>query len=190
MSRKHTEDKTKKDMAELIRKKDEQISALKKEKEEYTDKWMRALAEMENYRKRAEKQREEAKKFALEEILYQLLTVADNFDRALAHIGDAKSNDNIKEGIEMIYKELNNLFIRHGVKKLQALGKDYDPNFHEALEVVEEKHNKEGRSIADKHVVIEEILPGYTLYDRLLRPAKVKVSGSEKTEKPKVSKGE
>ena len=183
-----SENRLKKESTELIKKKDEQISALTKEKEEYIDKWKRALAELENYRKRSEKQLEDTRKFAIEDILYKLLSVVDNFERALAHIKDSNSTDNLKQGIEIIYKEFKNLLDNYGVKHIDVLGKEYDPHSHEALEMVNQKHNKEEKS--NKHIVVEEILPGYTLHNRLLRPAKVKISDSEKIEEPKMLKGE
>lgn len=188
MSRRHTEDKTKKETTELIRKKEERISALVKEKEEYIDKWKRALAELENYRKRSEQKLEETRKFALEDILYQLLGIVDDFQRALIHIENSNSIDVLKQGVDMIYKQLRKLLNQYGVKSIEALGKEYDPNFHEALEVVEQKHSKEEKS--NRHIVVEEVLPGYTFHDRLLRPAKVKVSDSPKTKEPETLKGE
>jgi molecular chaperone GrpE len=182
MNKTHYESKTKKELIELERKKNEQISALIKEKEEYIDKWKRALAELENYRKRNEKQLDEIKKFAIDNILYQLLSMADNFDRALAHINVSDSEKSLKQGIEMIYKELKNLFNQQGVKPIEALGKEYDPNFHEALEMI----HGENKGNGNKYIVVEEVLPGYTLHNRLLRPAKVKVA--EKKEEPKTIK--
>lgn len=183
MNKTHHESKIKKEQIGLEHKKDEQIATLAKEKEEYIDKWKRALAEMENYRKRNEKQLEEIKKFAVENILYQLLSVADNFDRALAHINASTSENAVKQGIEMIYKELKNLLAQNGVKPIDALGKDYDPNFHEALEMLRKGNNENG----SKYIVVEEVLPGYTLHNRLLRPAKVKIA--ERKEEPKITKG-
>lgn len=171
--------KARKELLELIQKKDDQINVLSKEKDEYIDKWKRALAELENYRKRTEKRLEETSKFALENILYQLLSVVDNFERALLHIGNSNSTDTLKQGVELIYKELKNLLTQHGVKPIEALGKEYDPKFHEALEAIHQKHNKEGQD--GKHIVVEEILPGYTFHNRLLRPAKVKISENIET---------
>ncbi len=192
MDKTQSESKAKKEITELVQEKDDQISALTKEKEEYIDKWKRSLAELENYRKRSEKQLEETKRFSLENVLYQLLSIVDNFERALSHIENSNSNPNntLKQGVEMIYKELKNLLNQHGVKPIEALGKNYDPNLHEALEVVNKKHSKEEKSKSNKHIVVEEILPGYTFHNRLLRPAKVKISDSEKTEEPKMLKGE
>ncbi|MBU0533268.1 MAG: nucleotide exchange factor GrpE [Candidatus Omnitrophica bacterium] len=184
MNKTRHESKTRKELINLERKKDEQISALMKEKEEYIDKWKRVLAELENYRKRNEKQRDEIKKFALENVLYQLLSVKDNFDRALAHISTSDSDNAVRQGVEMIYKEFKNLLTQQGVKSIKALGKEYDPKLHEALEMIHEE--KKGNW--NKYIVVEEVLPGYTLHDRLLRPAKVKVA--EKKEEPKTIKGE
>lgn len=190
MSKIQSEDKQKKESTELVQKKDEQISALIKEKEEYIDKWKRALAELENYRKRSERQLEETRKFAIENILYKLLSVMDNFERALAHIKSSNSNNALRQGVDMIYKELRNLLNQYGVKPIQALGKEYDPKFHEALEIFNQKDNKGEKGKDNKHIVMEEILPGYIFHNRLLRPAKVKISDSKQTEEPKMLKGE
>ena len=130
MSKTQSEIKTRKELLELVQKKDDQICVLSKEKEDYADKWKRALAELENYRKRSEKQLEKTKKFAREDILYKLLSVVDNFERALAHIGNSNSTDSLKTGVEMIYKELTNLLNQYGVKRIEVLGKDYDHSFH------------------------------------------------------------
>ncbi len=188
MNKTKSESKAQKELMESVQKKDDEIHRLNKEKEQYIDKWKRALAELENYRKRSERQLEDTRKFATENILYQLLSILDDFDRAIAHMKDTKSTDTIKSGVEMIHKELKNLLNQYGVKHIDVLGKGYDPNFHEALEIVNQKHNKEEKS--NKHVVVEEILPGYTFHNRLLRPAKVKISDSKKTEEPKMLKGE
>jgi molecular chaperone GrpE len=172
MSKTKSESKTK----DLVAK----VNKLSREKEEYIDKWKRALAELENYRKRSEKHIEDTKKFALENILYELLSVVDNFERALLHIENSDSIDTLKTGVEMIYKEIRNLLNRYGVERIDSLGKEYDPNFHEAIEMIDQKHDKEKKS--NEHIVVEEILPGYTIHNRLLRPAKVKISDSEKME--------
>jgi len=179
MDKTHHETKIKKEHRGLGHKKDEQIATLTKEKEEYLEKWKRALAELENYRKRSEKQREDTRKFALEDILYKLLNILDDFDRALAHMKDAKSIDSMRQGVELIHKELKDLLNQYGVKHIDVVGREYDPHTHEALEIIEH----EGEH--DKHIVLEEVLPGYTLHNRLLRPAKVKVSSLQKTDESK-----
>lgn len=165
MKKSSLEHKTKKELTESVKE-------LREEKDEYIDKWKRALAELENYRKRNEKQLKDSIKFAHENILYDLLNVVDNFERALLHIEDSKSTATLKQGVEMIYKELKTLLNRYGVKHIEALGKKYDPNFHEAVEEIKQGNNSQSNT----YVVVEEVLPGYTLHDRLLRPAKVKVS--------------
>jgi molecular chaperone GrpE len=159
------EHKTKKGLIKLVH-------SLNEEKEEYIDKWKRALAELENYRKRNEKQLEDVRKFANEDILYDLLSVVDNFERAFLHIENSKSIAVLRQGIEMIYKDLKTLLNQYGVKHIEALGKKYDPNFHEAVEEIKQENNSQSNT----YVVVEEVLPGYMLHDRLLRPAKVKVS--------------
>lgn len=175
---------TKKELEALLSKKEEEIRSLQQEEEGYIDKWKRALAELENYRKRKEKEEENIRKYAQENILYELLGIVDNFERALVHINKTDSIDTLKQGIEMIYQQFKALLKQHKVERIEALGKEFDPRYHEAIDVIGKEEQKD-----HSFMVTEEILPGYMLHDRLLRPAKVKVSGKgTETEKTKGGK--
>ena len=136
--------------------------------EELKDKYLRAHAELDNARKRFIKEKEEYVKFANKDILSETLYVIDNFDRALGHMNGTQKVESILEGIKMIQKQFHLLLERNGVKKIEALGKRFDPALHEAVEHVETSGEKDG-------MVIEEVQPGYLLNGRLLRPAVVKV---------------
>jgi molecular chaperone GrpE len=136
--------------------------------EEFKDKYLRAHAEIDNVRKRFAKEKEEYIKFANEDLLSEVLYIVDNFDRALGHMNGTQKVDAILEGINMIRKQFHNLLERKGLKKIEAVGKIFDPALHEAVEYIETEEGKD-------HIVLEELQAGYLLSGRLLRPAVVKV---------------
>ena len=170
--------KTKKPKEEIITVKREEFEKLKETAqlcEEFKDKYLRAHAELDNARKRLIKEKEEYVKFANEDILSEILYVIDNFDRALEHMNGRQKVESILDGIKMIQKQFHHLLERNGVKRIEALGKKFDPALHEAVEHIEAEEGKEG-------IVLEEIQAGYLLNDRLLRPAGVKVGKKKNTE--------
>ena len=152
---------------------------LKEEVEEYKDKYLRALAEFENYKKRARKEKEDLLKCATETFLLELLQVADNFDRCIDSLKSVKTKelDEFYKGVELIYNNLMQFLKQQGVCPFCACDKTFDPKFHEAISA-EETNDKE------PDTVIEEVGKGYMLNDKVLRPAKVIVS-----KKPEVNKG-
>ena len=155
-------------MKEHKDKKAEQSKEAQQLAEEFKDKYLRAHAELDNARKRFIKEKEEYVKFANEDIFSEILYVIDNFDRALEHMNGTQKVESVLEGIKMIQKQFHSLLERIGVNKIEALGKNFDPALHEAVEHVETDEEK-------NDIVTEEIQPGYMLNDRLLRPAVVKV---------------
>ncbi len=133
---------------------------------ELEDRLLRAHAEMENVRKRAARQVEDASKFALEKFASALLNVTDNLERALeAEITDA---DALREGVQMTLNSLHEVKRKFGIKRMDAVGKPFDPNLHEAM--------LQAPSAEKAGTVIEQHAAGYTLHGRLLRPAHVIVS--------------
>jgi molecular chaperone GrpE len=126
---------------------------------------LRALADLENVRKRAGKERDEHAKFCQEKLLRDLLPVLDNLDRALDHAAAASG---LASGIRMTRKLLEEVLARHGVRAVEAAGKNFDPRVHEAMQSVE--------ATASPGTVLAEMVRGYTLHERLLRPAMVVVS--------------
>lgn len=136
---------------------------------ENRDRWMRSVAELENYKKRAAQEKTKLLKYRDEELLRDLLPVADNLQRALAHGEEDGESEGIIQGIRLIAGILRDVFHKHGVTEIEALGKPFDPQFHEAIASVP----MPGK---DPHRVVEEMEKGYTYHDRLLRPAKVVVS--------------
>jgi len=153
---------------------DQTPSALRVENEELRDRYMRTLADYENYRKRADREKQDFFKYAMAGVLKDLLPVLDNFDRALEH---AEEGDDFHKGVALIYKQLADVLQRHGVRVINDSGVHFDPNIHEAV-VTEE--NAE----LPTHTVTAILQKGYFLHDRLLRPALVKVAtgGPERIE--------
>ncbi|MCK4646365.1 MAG: nucleotide exchange factor GrpE [Candidatus Aminicenantes bacterium] len=138
---------------------------LKGENKELKGKYLRKAAEMENLRKRVTREKTEFYQYALAEFIKELFVVLDNFERALESNEDGK---NLRQGIEMIYKQYTDLLMKQGIKAIETREKKFDPYLHHAF-ITEESEN------VDEPQIIEELQRGYTLYDRLLRPALVKV---------------
>lgn len=136
----------------------------------FRDALLRKSADFDNLKRRTEKDKAEYFKFALADAFHDLLAVLDNFERALAHRGDASSED-FQAGIDMIARQLGDTLSRYGLVEVPALGIAFDPNLHEA--VVREE--TEG---AAPGAVLEVFQKGYTLNERLLRPARVKVAAA------------
>lgn len=135
-------------------------------------KWLRALADLDNYRKRVERDRCRWSDAAREEILVDLLDVVDNLERALA-CGDDSSADAtvgpLREGVEMILKQLGDVLRKHGVVPIETRECEFDPNLHEAVGQVESDGH-------DSNQIVEETQRGYMIGDRLLRCSKVVVA--------------
>ncbi|MBF0295475.1 MAG: nucleotide exchange factor GrpE [Magnetococcales bacterium] len=136
-----------------------------------------ALAEMDNLRKRTEREMEKARKFALAGFARDLLTLADNVERALtairANLSDAGENpslwQSLVQGVELIEKDLAGTFARHGIEKIEALKKPFDPNLHQAITQVDDAEAESGS-------VVQELQTGYLLNGRLLRPTLVNIA--------------
>ncbi len=145
---------------------EEEIELLKEEK-------IRLLAEMENLRKRFEREKIETIKFGSINLARDILSPADNLERALGALPEkeeySKNIKNLVEGLKMVLKEFKNILERHGVKKIEAMDKKFDHNFHQAMMEVE-------REDVDEGTVVQEVQSGYIMHDRLLRAAMVGVS--------------
>jgi molecular chaperone GrpE len=154
-------------------KKPEDLEAklLEKEKEakENYDRYLRLSAEIENFKKRVEKEKVESYKFANENLLKDLLPVLDNLERALEHGQEAEKAKALLEGVDMVLKGFLSILEKYGVTRIEALGEEFDPNHHEAVMVQEDISRPPG-------VVISQLQKGYRLHDRLVRPAMVVVS--------------
>jgi molecular chaperone GrpE len=144
------------------------IQKLRAEKQELMDTLVRRQADFENYRKRIEKERHADRHRGVELFVEQLLPVLDAFDRALA--GDHKgASDEYRKGFELIRRQLWDTLSKQGVKRIDAVGKEFDPHLHHAIDRVETTEQPEG-------TVVAELQPGYMFHDRVLRPAMVRVA--------------
>jgi molecular chaperone GrpE len=149
---------------------EEEIDGLRSELADLNNKWMRALADLDNYKKRVERDRCRWADAAREEIILDLLGVVDNFERALAcDRTDASGKDALREGVELILKQLTDLLRRNGVTPIATEGCEFDPNIHEAVGHVESDE-------CGPNEIIEETQRGYMLGDRPLRCSKVVVA--------------
>jgi len=142
--------------------------ALRREKDALQDRLLRTAAEFDNYRKRVERERRELAQYAGADILTDLLPIVDDLDRALQAPagGDAET---YRRGVELIQKQMLNLLQKRGVQPIEAVGTEFDPRFHEAVVHEVSDAHREGE-------VMAELRKGYTLGERLLRPAAVKVA--------------
>jgi len=132
--------------------------------EEYLDGWKRAKADFLNYQKEEIKRLEQISQFANEDMVKELLTVLDSFDLALANVKKEEI-----EGIELIKSQLEKVLEKNGLQRLtDTVGQEFDPVFHEAIALVD--------SDQESSIVIEEVEAGYLLADKVIRPARVKVS--------------
>jgi molecular chaperone GrpE len=149
----------------------EQLRAKAAKADEHWDKFLRATAELENYRKRVAREKEELARFTSERVLSALLPVLDNLERAInaAHQHGAQ-NSPLLEGITQVHNQFRRSLVDLGLREIAAnVGHAFDPNLHEAVGHVESAEHPEGH-------VVEQLQPGYKLADRLLRPARVVVS--------------
>ena len=144
-----------------------ELADLQRERDDYKDRWLRKGAEFDNYRKRVERERREQADQSVIDLLQELLLVVDDFDRALTVGGD--EGGAYRKGVELIHGKLHDLLRKQGVKEMDVLGADFDPNVHMAVMHEESPDHREGE-------VIGELQKGYMLHDRLLRPAMVKVA--------------
>lgn len=146
----------------------QQIQKLQAEKQELMNTLVRRQADFENYRKRVEKERHHDRSRAVELLVESILPVLDAFDRALESADDSASAEYLK-GFEMIRRQLSDLLAKQGLKRIESVGKEFNPHFHHAIERVETQQHPDG-------FVIGEMQPGYVFHDRVLRPAMVRVA--------------
>lgn len=154
-----------------------ELEALREENAALKDQALRALAEAENARRRAQKDREDARKFAISGFARDLLPVADNLRRALDSVSEELAGldpkvQNLLDGIEATERELIKGLERHGVKPIEAMGKAFDPNMHEVMFEMPAGGQPAG-------TVLQVVENGYTLQGRILRPARVGVAADE-----------
>lgn len=177
IKKKHTVKQLQKELDEKKQQMDEAL----KERDEYKDKYIRNLAEMDNFRKRVKKEKEDYQRYVLAEFLLELLQVYDNLERALrAKVAEGIATDetSIVSGVEMIHKQFSDLLKKYNVVEIDALGRPFDPNVHQAL-------STEERETVKAPIIVEVYQKGFTYNGKLLKPtlAKVAVPMAKRTEK-------
>ncbi len=148
---------------------EEKVKELSEKLKESHERLLRAAADLENFRKRWVKEKEEIQRYGIEKLLKDFLPIQDNLERALDHAKNGDDFDSLRQGIGMTRKLFEDSLARHGVRSFTSVGRPFDPRLHEALQQVT------SREQAPNHVV-SEVVKGYLLHDRLARPALVIVS--------------
>lgn len=168
--KKVSEKKDKVKIVDHLKEMETRLESVEQEAKEAHDRFLRVSAEFENYKKRSAREMDEFRKFANESLIREMLTVVDNLERALnSSNNDNQANSHIAEGVDMTLKEILKVFEKFYVKPIEALGKPFDPNFHQAA--MREETNER-----PENTVLNELEKGYMIHDRLLRPAMVVVS--------------
>ena len=159
------EDHVKKEIEQLK----EALQGKEKEAKDNYDRFLRMAADLENFKRRAVKEREEYVKFANEDLIKAILPFIDNLERAVNHAEKVSDTGVMIEGVRLTIEQILQALNRFGVTPLESVGKPFDPTLHEAMVMVESDQHEPNR-------VVEEFQKGYLLHDRLLRPATVSVS--------------
>lgn len=147
----------------------EQLEATAAERDQFKEKWTRALADHDNYRRRMQREMEEDRKYAALPLLKTLLPAFDGLDRAIMAATQSKNVDELIQGIQLTIKQLETALNGFGAKTIPALGQPFDPNLHEAIsQIPSEEH--------PAMTVLQDVERGYMLHDRIVRPSKVIVS--------------
>ena len=149
----------------------EELERLRQERDTLLDRLARLQAEFDNFRKRSTREQQEFRDYALADALQSLLPVVDSFDRALH--SPARDSDEFHAGIELINRQFHDALAKLGVEPIAARGEPFDPNLHQAVQMVETDE-------AEHHHILDELQRGYKLKNRLLRPAMVRVATKPK----------
>lgn len=145
---------------------------LRAERDAFEGKWLRVVAELDNVRKRSRREVLETRRFTQADILRPLLEIQDNFERALQSVAensDTDESDGFREGVELIFQKFRGVLKDKGVEPMEAMGAEFDPNFHEAVGQLAREDTEPGR-------VIEVVQQGFHFGDMVLRPARVIIS--------------
>lgn len=153
---------------EPVKKLEEKVETLQKEKEELYQRVLRLQAEFDNYKKRTQKEKLAERKYQSQDIVTDLLPALDNFERAL-QVEVTDNNKSLYDGISMVYRQIMDALESHGVTPIESVGKEFDPNSHHAVMQVEDESH-------ESNEIVEELQKGYMLKDRVIRPAMVKVN--------------
>jgi molecular chaperone GrpE len=156
----------------------QQLEAKELEAKHNYDRWLRQTAELDNFKKRTARERDEAIRLANEALIKDLLPVVDNLERAVAHASGGGNGKPLVEGVEMVLRQFLDVLTKHGAVQMLAVGQPFDPAKHEAMTQVESDDH-------EPNSVVEEHQKGYLFRDRLLRPALVSVAKASGTKEKK-----
>lgn len=148
---------------------EDQIKILQAEVDKWKNDYYKVFADMENMKRRLQNEHANNLKFMMQGFIEQMLPIVDNFERSLAIESPSEEVTNFLKGYEMIYKQIMTLLENQGVKQIEAQGKEFNPNFHQAVMTVNDENYESG-------MVVEELQKGYMLKDRVIRASLVKVS--------------
>jgi len=148
---------------------EEQLEAAVNERDANYDRWMRAQAELENYRRRVKKEAEETRLYQSLPFVRELLPGLDNLQRAIDAGESSKNIEQLLEGVQLVAKQFQDVLSAHSVELIEAVGKSFDPNLHEAIQQIPSEEQP-------AMTVLEEFQPGYKIHERVIRPSKVIVS--------------
>lgn len=146
-----------------------EIEELRKQAEESQQRYLRVQADFDNFRRRSRQEKEDFAKYASLKLIEQLLPVVDNFERALSSSKDTKDFEALAKGLDMTFRQLDQLLVQEGLTPIEVVGQPFNPEYHQAIMQVESEEHEEG-------MVVEEVQKGYKLKDKVVRPAMVKVS--------------
>ena len=148
---------------------EKELATAKEEKEKYIDRLHRLQADFSNYKKRIRKEKEKLEDKVIAEVVEDLLPVIDNFELALESVQDSGEGLEITEGVEMIYNQLQKFLEKKGIKEIDSVGEEFNPDFHEAVMTEENEDYDSGE-------IIGEMKKGYKLEGKVIRPAMVKIA--------------
>ena len=148
---------------------DPRITELERQVETEHTLYLRTLADFQNYRRRQEEENRQNRQFANREMILALLPILDNFERALSAAEQSNSYEALVGGVALTLRQMQDFLKKNGVEAIEAVGREFDPNFHEAVMRVEDEQHPE-------NTVVEELQRGYAMHDRVLRPSMVKVA--------------
>jgi molecular chaperone GrpE len=146
-----------------------ELDAARVERDDYKNRFMRNAADLDNFRRRAQREQEELRKYGIDKVVSDLIPAVDNLERALQHAATTEESGSIVDGVRMVYKQIVSALAKYGVEGFESKGQMFDPQRHEAIQQVESTELPSG-------TVMEQYQKGYFLHDRLLRPALVSVA--------------
>ncbi len=153
---------------------EEEVEKMTKERNEFKDKWLRSLAEFDNFRKNTLKEKQDWISYANEKILLEICEVFDNFERAFDNEVTEHNFEAYHKGIQLIYQQIESLLKKNNIERIESLEKEFDPNYHEALAHIPSELNS--------NIIAAVIQNGYRLKEKVIRPARVAVSNGNKPE--------